>query len=269
MKPSHFYSRIVPAFALLFLITSCQKNDNPAPSSQDPTKTLLMNATNDIVAAGNEENQDVADAMSSDNTETGDSTSDCRVVTFNPSRSVYPHEKIIDFGTGCTGGDGIIRKGEKRVTIYANSETAPAGTLISETTFSNFYVDGIKVTGNVKSYVDASANPGPRIIKVVVNKGLISSNGDSKTFTATHYWKQTAGAGTPTHQDDVFEITGSAAGNETLDGATAIQWTSAIDSFHPVIKPGDCYYRTQGAVNVQLHIVTGGGRPLFFWPLSL
>ena len=114
MKPSHFYSRFIPVFALLALtVVSCQKNDNPSSSSQDATKTLLMNATNDIVAAGNEENQDVADVMSSDNTETGDSTSDCRVVTFNPSRSVYPHEKIIDFGTGCTGGDGIIRKGGK------------------------------------------------------------------------------------------------------------------------------------------------------------
>jgi len=188
----------------------------------------------------------------------------------------------------------------KIITVYANPLTAPAGTLVSKTTFSNFYVDGIKVTGDVRIYIDAPANPGPEVIKLVVDKKLRSSNGDMKTFTAMNFWKQTAGAATSIREDDVFEITGIEAGSEVLDGATAIDWTAKTDSLHPVIKRGDCNYRTQGAINIQLHISTGGGSnfteyldygdgtcdnkatlsinggmpqevtlPLFFWPLSL
>src|SRR5207248_2966261 len=157
-----------------------------------------MNATNDIVTASNEESEDVADIITSDDREAGDSTSDCRVITFDTSKAVYPHQKTIDFGTGCTGNDGIMRKGEKIVTIYANPLTAPAGTLISKTTFSNYSVDGINITGSVKAYIDTPANPGPQVIRIVINKKLSSSNGDSKTFTATNLWKQTAGAATPT-----------------------------------------------------------------------
>src|SRR5439155_26686412 len=103
---------------------SDQKNDNLALSPQDQTKTLLMNATNDIVAAGNEEKQDAADVIGRDSSKTGDSSLDCRVVTFNPSATAYPHDKRVDFGTGCTGSDGIMRKGKKMITIYANTETA-------------------------------------------------------------------------------------------------------------------------------------------------
>jgi len=302
MKPSHFYSRLLPLFVVLSaIVLSCQKNYSPSSSpSQDPTKTLLMNATNDIVTTSNEESEDLGDVITSDDKDTGDSASDCRVVTFDTSKNVYPHQKTIDFGSGCTSNDGITRKGMKIITIYADPLTAPAGTLISNTTFKNFYVDGVNVTGDVKAYIDTPANPGPGVIKLVVDKKLSSSNGDLKTFTATDFWKQIAGASTPTREDDVLEITGTAAGNEILDGATVIEWTAKIDLLHPVIKRGDCNHRTQGALNIELHISTGGGSdfteyldygdgtcdnkatlsinggkpqevtlPLFFWPLSL
>jgi len=302
MKPSHFYSPLIPVFILfsLVLISACKKDYSPSSSSQDPTKTLLMKATNDIFMEGNEENVDMADVVASDNKETGNSTPDCRIITFNPSKDVYPHQKTIDFGAGCKGNDGIIRKGKKIITVYTNPSAALAGTLISKITFNNFYVDGVNIKGDVKSYVETPSNHGSRAMKVVVNEKLNSSNGDSKTFTATHYWEQTAGGSSPRHQDDIFKITGNAEGNEILDGVTSIQWTSKIDALHPVIKSGGCNYRTKGVMNIQLYITTGGKStftecldygdgacdnkatlsinggtpqevtlPLLFWPLSL
>lgn len=277
------------------VVLSCQKNDKP-PASSTPTQTetLLMNATNDVIQAGSLESQDVSDIVDSD------SVSSCRTVTYEPAANVYPHKKIIDYGSGCTGLDGVTRKGKKIITFYANPDSASAGTMFSKTTFENYYVDTVQMTGTLQSYVQAAAHPGPLIIKNVANKGLLGSNGDSKTFTATTYFKLIEGANTATRMDDVFQITGTAQGNETLDGATAIQWKSTIDQLNPVIKPADCGWRTKGSVDVSLHIVTGGGAdftevlnygngdcdnkatlsinggtpqditlPLLFWPLSL
>jgi hypothetical protein len=296
MRSIHSLWRLVPLYALVSLVVlSCQKNDHPPTASQQSQmQTLLMNATNDVVQAGTLESQDVNDIVGPDSGNT------CRVITYEPSKNVYPHKKIVDFGSGCTGTEGITRKGKKIITFYANPDSASAGTMFSKTTYSNYYEDDINVTGIVQSYIEATADPGPKVIKNVSNKGLLASNGDSKTFTATNYWKQIEGANTATHQDDMFQITGSAQGNETLDGATAIQWTSKIDDLNAVIKPADCFWRIKGSIDVSLHIVTGGGSdftevldygngdcdnkatlsinggtpqditlPLYFWPLSL
>ena len=64
--------------------------------------------------------------------------------------------------------------------IYANPDSSAAGTLVSETTFSNFSVDGVSIQGNVKTYVDSPAIPGPRVLKVVANKNLADSKGNTK-----------------------------------------------------------------------------------------
>lgn len=294
MKSLHSW-RLLPLSALLCVFAfACKKNASPT-SGQTQQQTMLMNGTNDVVQAAMLDNGDVEDIV-------GDSTTDssCAVITFNPSRTVYPHTKTIDFGSGCTSPDGLVRKGKKIITVYADANTSPAGTLISKTTYDNFSINDINVSGEVDSYVDSAANPGPRVIKNVANKNLSASNGDTKTYTSTMYWKQIEGADSKTRMDDVFQVTGSGSGNETLDGATAIQWTMQVDALNPVIKPADCGFRTQGVLDVGLHIVTGGGSdftetldygngscdnqatlainggtpqtvtlPLFFWPLSL
>jgi hypothetical protein len=292
--------RLIPASLLLCLsLASCKKNDSLTSPLQTTTQSLLMRATNDIFTAGNQQSQEVADILGSGVMVSPDS-SDCRVITYNPSRNVYPHVKIVDFGNGCTSADGITRKGKKLITVYADWRTAAAGTLISEATFSDFYIDDVNVTGNVKTYIDTAAMPEPLALKIVSTKTLTSNNGDVLTFTATNYWLQTQGSTTSSNQDNVFQITGTASGNEMLDGSTMVLWSSDTDPMHPVIKKGDCDFRSQGALQVQLQIQSGGisnfteyldygngdcdniaslsinggepqqvSLPLFFWPLSL
>ena len=293
------FSRLIPAAALLGLVfTSCQKNDQPGPSSpQTTTQSLLLAATNAIANGGSQQNEEVSDVLGSNVVAAGDSTS-CRVVTFDPSRFVYPHLKTVDFGSGCTGPDGITRSGKKLITVYADWKTASAGTLLSETTFSDFYVNNVSVSGNIKIYIDSAAMPGPLGLKVIVNKTFTDSKGNTSTFAATNYWVQTAGDTSTTSADNVYQITGSASGTEVLDGSTALTWTSNTDPNDPIIKMGDCFYRSKGGIEVQLTLATGnmfneylnygdgtcdntatltisGGTPqqvtlpLSFWPLSL
>lgn len=288
--------RYLPLCAILFVsVLSCKKNDGiNSPTGQQQTETLLMNATNAAADATNLESQDMEDVVASD------SSSDCRTITFDTSKTVYPHVRTINFGNGCTGDDGITRKGKRITTFYANAATAAPGTMVSETTFQDYYVNDINVTGTVTAYIDSASTSDTLIMKLVANKALSSTEGDTKTINAVNYWKKIEGNTTLNRQDDVYEITGSASGNETLDGATQIEWTSQTDAAKPVIKPVSCDHRTQGGLNIQLHIITGGDAtfteyldygdgtcddvatlsinggtpkevtlPLYFWPLSL
>jgi hypothetical protein len=290
--------RFIPAGALLCIaLASCKKNDQPTPSSsQTASPSLLLATTNTVVTAGSEQSNDMAEVMGSNIVASGDSTS-CRTVTYNPSRSAYPHTATINFGSSCTGLDGFTRSGKKIITVYADWRTAPAGTLISETTFSNFYIDSVNVAGNMQTYIDSAASPGPLALKIVTNKTITDSKGNTSTYTATSYWLQTAGNSTTTRKDNVYQITGSASGTEVLDGATPVSWTSSIDPNDPVIKMGDCMFRSKGIEQIRLNVegtsmftesldygngtcddiatltINGGTPqqvtlPLQFWPLS-
>jgi len=297
---SNLNGLISAAVLLCITCASCKKNDQPVsfPStSKSTTDSLLLNANSIIANAGDEQNSEVADIVGSNSVVSGDSVS-CRTVTYNSSASVYPHLKTVDFGSGCIGKDGITRSGRKLITVYADWKNATAGTLISETTFDNFYVDSVNVSGNSKLYIDSSTKPGMLALKIVTNKTFTDSKGNTSTFMATNYWLQTAGNNTTTRADNVYRIIGSASGSEVLDGATMLTWTSKIDGANPVIKMGDCIYRSKGSVDIQLnlegssifneHLDYGNGTcdneatlainggmpqqvtlPLRFWPLSL
>ncbi|QEC66219.1 hypothetical protein FRZ67_02440 [Panacibacter ginsenosidivorans] len=295
MKPS-LSRRLLPLCALLTIcVLSCKKNESSASTtSQQTTETLLMNATNVAADATNLQSMDMEDVMGSD------SAADCRTITYDTLKTVYPHVKTVDYGTGCMGPDGVMRKGKRIITVYADALTASPGTLISVTTFEDFYVDDINIKGMVQSYIDSTSTADVPVIKNVAEKILSTSDGDSKTISSVNYWKKIEGVNTLNRHDDVFEITGSASGNETLDGATEMQWSSQINSEHHVIKPVSCDFRTKGAIDIQLHIITGGSSnfteyldygdgtcdnkatlsinggtakeitlPLYFWPLSL
>lgn len=293
--------RFIPMGALLcFSLYSCKKNDIPTTSStpsQATTQSLLMQATNTISNAGVQQSNDMSDLLGTATMMSGDS-SGCKTITYNPARNVYPHLTTVDFGSGCTGPDSVTRSGEKFITVYANWKKAPAGTLLSETTFSNFWVDSVNVSGNIKVYLDSAAWPGPLAMKVVTNKTFTDKKGNTTTFSETAYWMQTAGDSTTKKSDNIYQITGSASGSEVLDGATVLTWTSMIDPNHPVIKKGDCPNRSSGIENTTLTLSGGtvfnevldygngtcdniatltinGGTPqqvalpLRFWPLSL
>jgi len=296
----NFKGLIAAAVLIGIVNASCKKNDQPMSSpssSKSTTESLLLSANNIISNAGSEQNSEVSDVVGSNSVTSGDSVS-CRSVTYNPSHSVYPHLTTINFGSGCTGRDGITRSGKKMVTVYADWKTAPAGTLISETTFEDFYVDSVSVSGNSKIYIDSAAASGMLGLKIVTDKTFTDSKGNTSTYISTNYWTQTAGNATTTKADNVYQITGSASGSEVLDGATMLTWTSTIDPANPVIRMGDCVYRTKGDIQIKLNVEGGsnfserldygngtcdddatlainGGTPqqvtlpLRFWPLSL
>lgn len=253
MKNTSVSLRLLPVAAVLCAaVLSCQKSYNPSVPPQGEQQVALMNATNAVFNASKTESQDIGDVV----LDTEDSVEECRKVTYKPSKSVYPHEKIIDYGTGCEGADNIRRSGKKMVMVYTDPNTAAAGVLVTETTFDNYYIDGVKITGMVKAYIESPATSGQRVVKVVATKGLSSGAGDLQAYTSTTYVTQTEGASTPSRMDNVFRITGGAQGYQLTHSDTLFNWTSAIDALNPAIKPAGCGNRTQGVVNININLLT-------------
>src|SRR5258708_22515402 len=72
----------------------------------------------------------------------------CAIVTlvkFTDNSLTSPHGTItIDFGTGCTGPAGKIRKGQI-IIVYKGRRFLPGSSIVI--TFNNYFVNGIKVEG--------------------------------------------------------------------------------------------------------------------------
>ncbi len=175
----------------------------------------------------------------------------CFTVTVVPNTpGVFPKTVTLDFGTGCLGRDGKLRKG-KIITVYTGRMSVPGSK--ATTTFDNYYVDSFKIEGtHINENVSAS-NQQAYNVKVVNGRITNTSNGKWKLWNSNKTITQIEGNGTPIFPlDDVFRITGTASGSNSV-GAT---WTSAITE--PLIKKFTCRWIVKGVVVItrNAHVAT-------------
>jgi len=240
------FTKLVPIAALLCLIyVACQKNAGQAPSSPSQKSSPQTMTTNMIGAMSSETDVEMADILASDAP-----SGDCPTVTYNPSQDVYPQIKTVDYGTGCTDKDGITRSGKRFTTIYADKYTAAAGKVVSVITYSNYYVEGVSVSGNVKVTVAQAASSGQLMLRVAVNKTVTDSLGNTSSFINTAMQKQVEGNSTSESNDDVFEINENAYGTEVLGDSTMVTWKANTDASNVIMKANNCQFRSQGALDI-------------------
>lgn len=244
---------------------SCQKayNPNSGSSSIQPEnaaiKAALLQATNNVFQSGSVQDENLFDAIDDAADLTYGGAVSCKTVTFNPASKTYPYVATVDFGTGCLGSDGVTRKGVKTITYFASPAKADSGTMISQTTYSNYFEDSSQLQGYIKIYVEKAASPGPLVLEYVENQIFTASNGSVSASYGVHDWTQVSGNGSNTRKDDIFNITGVSNGTEILDGATTFSYTDTISALNPIVKNIDCNFRSQGVENVTIHLITGGG----------
>jgi hypothetical protein len=243
------FAKLVPGAALLCIVlASCKKNEAVTSHSSSQSSSPLIRTTTMIGAMGDQSDMEMNDVIATDRPD----GSDCPVVTYNPSKDVYPNVKTVDYGTGCTDSYGITTSGKKFVTSYGDKSTAPAGKVISVTTFSNFYVNGVSISGNIKVTVVKPFSSGQLILRNLVTKTASDAYGNTSSFINIGTQKQIAGNGTDTSTDDVFEIWENAHGTEISGDSAMVTWTSVTDPANPVIKESSCRFRTQGALIIAL-----------------
>lgn len=156
------------------------------------------------------------------------------------SANPFPVKIILDFGAGCIGRDGRLRKG-KIITTYTGRLLHPGAT--ATTTFDGYYVDSIKVQGT-QIVSNISTTTAFKLNIQVQNGKLTHANGNYQQWNSTRVITQVEGMATPLLPiDDVFTITGHAAG-VVKRGTIITTWESLI--IEPLRKRFNCRWIVKG-----------------------
>lgn len=269
MKRVHSFSKLSSALILggLITFTSCKKDN----SATDPAATTDSVAVVDVVQSdagaaaqfddvfnitmgvqASDAGEDVGigsgagviyKPASPDGITSPDSTSRCFTVTVAPKTlHVFPKTVTIDFGTGCLGKDGKLRKG-KIITIYSGPMFMAGNT--ASTTFVDYSVDSFKIEGTHSIQNTSATNELAWTVKVVGGKITNTQSGHWRTWDAARTTVRTEGNGTPFNPlDDVFKITGNSSGSNSNGNS----WTSLITD--SLVRRFTCPWIEKGQVKI-------------------
>lgn len=156
----------------------------------------------------------------------------------------FPLRVEIDFGTGCTGPDGRRRSG-KIITEYSGRLVVPGKS--ATTTFDNYKVDSIAVTGTHK-VTNTSTSGSLQFTIDIINGKLTRPNGDYVEWNSHKVKTQFEGLGTPFFPlDDQYRIEGRAAG-KVKHGSFIALWKSEITE--PLVRKFTCRWIVKGTIKV-------------------
>jgi hypothetical protein len=166
----------------------------------------------------------------------------CATITVTGS---FPAKNIkIDFGTGCTSPNGVVRKGIMNILLTDSVRTPGSKATV---TFDNFYVNGFRKEGTIVRTNTTVAGSNTRSHNRTVTDGKITS-------PAGKYWlhscnldiTQTGGVNTPCDiTDDVYQLSGTRS-TTNAEGKTRTGTTQT-----PLQKKTICSNIDQGILKIQ------------------
>jgi len=165
-------------------------------------------------------------------------------VTHLNAPAIFPVKIVLDFGSGCTGRDGRLRKG-KIITVYTGRLIVPGS--VAETTFDGYYVNGIHVEGSHR--VENKSTSNNLIFEIKVNEGkLTKPNGNYTQWNSVKTITQIEGNGTPFYPlDDIFSVKGESNGTVKRD-SVFYQWAARTLPDNPLIKKWTCRWIVKGKI---------------------
>ncbi len=175
------------------------------------------------------------------------------IITYVPSKSVYPQTVTKDYGSGVSNGFGHVKKGKLIITYSAPVKT-PGST--SVTVFKNYYIDNKKIVGE-QLVTNTTKTGGPLSYTNLLDRSTIYPNGDYTKTVAKKTTVQTEGGATATTSDDGYNINGQTFGTEFHNGfKTSV--VATIDSKNPTHQMNSCEFPDAGVVNAVVTLVKGG-----------
>lgn len=173
----------------------------------------------------------------------------CATVTLNNTDpDTYPKIMTLDFASGCTGIDGLTRKGKIIATLSGRIRTAGTSITIS---FDNYSVNDFKLEGEF-SITNNSGNSGLSFTTQTTNGKLTYPGGTLYyTHSGNHTLTQTAGAGTPSFLDDSFSLTGSGTTTSSLGNSLTVNITT------PLVKKATCANIVSGVEQFTYNNING------------
>jgi hypothetical protein len=245
--------------ALVIGFSSCSKNNDDPQVDRDPELTqatveaeaeaelMYDDVFNNVMGA----DQQVAIGgtgvfQSANSDQPGPLQSTCFTLTLTKTGDGFPITVTVDFGTeGCLGRDGRTRKG-KFSTVYTGHMILPGSK--ATTSFTNYYVNGVKVEGTHTLENKSTANQWAFETRVIDGK-LSRENGNQINWNRVRTFSMISGAGTPyVPTDDVFAITSNGSGTVTI-GDKSGTWTSTTTK--PLEKALSCRWISAGTQEIQ------------------
>jgi len=200
----------------------------------------------------------------------------CPLVMVGITGTPWPVTVTIDYGTGCTGSDDIVRSG--KIVITQSAPRTQAGS-VRTLTFNNFYFNGTKLEGTYTVTNEGLNNNSNVVFSIQLTDGKVTlADGMYYTYQFTREREYLAGFNTKYFWDDECLITGSGSGTGlnglpfTYTITSALDWKAAcrfivsgiikteIEGYDPIYLDygsGDCdSYATlsQGSVSKDIRL---------------
>ena len=245
------------ALVAVISLSSCKKdagtssNDSNAGSLSD-SSTAADNMYYDVLNnafVGFSDNSTVwsASSLHAEKTTTfsldGAHTTNLGCANYTISDSVpgeYPKTLTLDFGTGCTSADGILRKG-KLVYVFSGPLVVPGTT--ASVTFDQYVVNGFGLKGTYAITNNSSDQAGISFTTQVTNGIITYPNATNYHYSHNKTYVMTGGSATPFNiTDDVYSITGNSSFS-TADGSSLVFNTTT-----PLVKAVSCHNVSSGIV---------------------
>lgn len=194
------------AFAIgVMSISSCKKEEVRVPA---PTPQQFVRAQTSYFDVQNLVNEAIATGKLSFKTDAVKLINDCTTTTIDTS--LNPHTVLIDFGTGCTGGDGKLRAGQIFAT-FNNTDLSLTGSWV-HAEFQNYTVDGDQIGGSL-----TLTNGGPSASFELKGTLDVNSNitfeGNSGALNGSYnYIVYYESQGNQDPSDDMFYFSGAGMG---------------------------------------------------------
>ena len=255
-----FMSPVGKILAIITVISlaSCQKN-NPVTTSADSnaatlsdSSTVADNSYTDVLNYAFVSTADNVNVWTANNVHSGNTVINntgavnithlgCAIYHFDDTiPGSYPKTLTLDFGTGCTSADGIVRKG-KIIYVFTGPILFPGDS--ATVTFDQYNVNGYGLQGAYLIANTSNNTVGVQYTTQVTN-GIITYP-DASNYHYSHHRviTQTTGMSTPFDlSDDAFTISGNSSFSSSAGNSLVCNTTT------PLVKTFVCPHISAGVI---------------------
>jgi hypothetical protein len=223
------------AFATISLtacLSSCKKDSSSATAANEVETTFELSGDQAISDNLNSDAEYVLTEAAVENKFAGEGIAtvtqtmnvlSCAKVTASQG---FPKNITIDFGSGCTSINGVIRSGKINITL---SDSLRKSGSVAVMTFIDYYVSGFHKEGTT-TWTNTSQGGIKSWNRKCVDGKITAPNGRFWMHSGTQDVVQTEGSSTPFNLlDDVFSITGSHSVTNAAGKTRSSEITEALE----------------------------------------
>jgi len=248
------------ALAAVISLASCKKDVTTSTTSNESSAANLSDSSTaaenmyyDVLNNAFVGFSDNASVWNASNMHTGKTTTlgtgsvnstnlGCAIYTLDDTvPGEYPKTLTLDFGSGCTSADGILRKG-KITYLFSGPLLVPGVT--ATVTFNQYVVNGFGLQGAYKITNNSSDQVGISFTTLVTNGIITYPNATNYHYSHNKTFVMTAGSATPFDiTDDVYSVTGNSSFSAP-DGSSIV-----FNVTTPLVRAVSCHNISKGVVS--------------------